>query len=60
MFQKVKIDNKDFDDCYKCLKLDSLNLTKDYCKQELDKFNKYLHKDGTITLKQLRKLTKLK
>lgn len=60
LFQKVKIDNKDFDECYKRLKLDSLNLTKDYCKQELEKFNAYLHKDGTITLKQLRKLTKLK
>lgn len=60
LFQKVKIDNKDFDECYKRLKLDTLNLTKDYCKQELEKFNEYLHKDGTITLKQLRKLTKLK
>lgn len=60
LFQKVKVDNKDFEDCYKSLKLDSLNLSKDYCKTELDKFYEYLHKEGAITLKQLKKLSKLK
>ena len=60
LFQKVYIDKKDFDDCYDKLKLLDLGLSKDYCKQEIAKFYDYLKKDGTVTLKQLRRLSKLK
>lgn len=60
LFQKVKIDNKDFDECYTKLKLNNLDLTKSYCQQELDKFTDYLQKDGTTTLEQIRKLSKKK
>lgn len=60
LFQKVYIDKKDFDVIYDNLKLYDLGLTKSYCKEELDKFYKYLEKDGAITLKQLKKLSKLK
>lgn len=60
LFQKVYIDKKDFDKVYDRLKMYELGLTKEYCKEELDKFYKYLEKDGTTTLKQLRRLSKLK
>lgn len=60
LFQKVKIDKYDFDTIYDELKLYELGLTKEYCKTELDKFYKYLEKDGAITLKQLKRLSKLK
>lgn len=60
MFQKVYIDKKDFDETYDKLKLYELGVSKTYCKQELDKFYEYLKKDGNLTLKQLRKLSKLK
>lgn len=60
LFQKVKIDNKDFDKCYTELRLSSLDLSKAYCKEEIDKFMKYLQKDGTTTLEQLKKLSKKK
>lgn len=60
LFQKVYIDKRDFDEIYDNLKLYELGLTKEYCKKELDKFNEYLKKDGTVTLKQLRRLSKLK
>lgn len=59
LFQKVKIDKKNFDECYESLKLYDLGLTKEYCKEEIDKFNQYLHKEGAITLKQIRKLSKI-
>ena len=60
LFQKVYIDQRDFDETYLHLKLYDLGLTKEYCKEELDRFNKYLQNDGAETLKQLRKLSKLK
>lgn len=60
LFQKVYIDKKDFNDYYDKLKLYELGLTKEYCLNELEKFYKYLEKDGAITLKQLRRLSKLK
>lgn len=60
LFQKVKIDKKDFDDSYENLKLKDLNLTKEYCLKEIDKFYEYLQKDGAFTLKQIRKLSKFK
>lgn len=60
LFQKVKIDKKDFDACYEQLKLRDLDLTKTYCQTEINKFYEYLHKDGSNTLKQIRKLSKLK
>ena len=60
LFQKVKIDKYDFDTIYDELKLYELGLTKEYCKTELNKFYNYLEKDGAITLKQLRRLSKLK
>jgi len=60
LFQKVKIDKKDFDDSYNGLKLNDLNLTKEYCLEEIDKFYEYLQKDGAFTLKQIRKLSKFK
>ena len=60
LFQKVKIDKLDFDTSYDNLKIYELGLTKEYCRNELDTFYKYLEKDGAITLKQLRRLSKLK
>ena len=60
LFQKVYIDNKDFDTYYDKLKLYELGLTKEYCEKEIAKFYEYLKKDGTVTLKQLRRLSKLK
>lgn len=60
LFQKVYIDQRDFDETYLQLKLYDLGLTKEYCRTELDRFNKYLQEDGAETLKQLRKLSKLK
>lgn len=60
LFQKVKIDKKDFDEAYESLKLKDLNLTKEYCLKEIDKFYEYLQKDGAFTLKQIRKLSKFK
>lgn len=58
LFQKVKIDKKDFNTYYEKLRLKDLGLSSSYCQAEIDKFNEYLHKDGNITLKQLRKLGK--
>lgn len=58
LFQKVEIDKKDFDECYSKLKLNNLDLSKIYCKDEISKFHKYLQENGNITLKQLRKLSK--
>ena len=58
LFQKVKIDKKDFNECYEDLKLNSLDLSKTYCQQELDKFTEYLQNNSAITLKQLKKQTK--
>lgn len=60
LFQKVSIDKKDFDESYEKGKLKELGLNKDYCRLEIAKFKKYLEKEGAPTLKQLRKLTKLK
>ena len=60
LFQKVRIDKLDFDEGYDNLKLYELGLTKEYCLKEIDTFYKYLEKDGAITLKQLRRLSKLK
>lgn len=59
LFQKVKIDKKSLDEYYEKLKLHDLGLTKEYCIEELEKFNQYLHKEGAITLKQIRKLSKI-
>lgn len=59
LFQKVKIDKRDFDESYNALKLYDLGLKKAECQLEIDKFYKYLEKDGAITLKQIRKLSKL-
>ena len=58
LFQKVEIDKKDFDECYENLKLSTLGLTKEYCKNEITKFNDNLHKNGNVTLRKLRKLGK--
>ena len=58
LFQKVVIDKKDFDEYYNKLKLSNLDLTKSYCRDELDKFTEYLQENGAITLKQLKKLSK--
>ena len=41
-------------------KATDLNLTKEYCLVEIDKFYEYLQKEGAITLKQIRKLSKFK
>lgn len=59
LFQKVKIDKRDFDESYNALKLNDLGLKKAECQLEIDKFYSYLEKDGAITLKQIRKLSKL-
>lgn len=59
LFQKVMVDKKDFDQAYEALKIKDLGLTKQYCEVELQKFNDFLQKDGAITLKQIRKLSKL-
>ena len=58
LFQKVQIDKRDFDKYYDLSKLAELGLDKEYCRKELDKFSDYLHKEGAITLKQIRKLSK--
>lgn len=60
MFQRVHIDNRDFDDSYESLKLWELGVTKEYCKQELALFSEYLQSSSVDTLKQLKKLQKLK
>lgn len=60
LYQKVYIDRKNFDESYDRLKMYELGLTKEYCTAELDKFNNYLKKEGSETLKQLRRLSKLK
>lgn len=60
MFQKVYIDKRDFDESYDRLKLYELGLSKEYCREELNTFNEYLQKEGSDTLKQLRRLSKLK
>lgn len=60
LFQRVYIDKRDFDQCYDSLKMFELGLTKEYCEKELSKFKEYLEKDGAVTLKQLRRLSKLK
>lgn len=59
LFQKVMVDKRDFDQAYESLKIKDLGLTKQYCETELEKFNDFLQKDGAITLKQIRKLSKL-
>jgi len=58
LFQKVKIDKKDFNEAYSELRINEIGLEKEYCKKELDKFFEYLQKDGSITLKQIKKLSK--
>lgn len=58
LFQKTKIDKKDFDECYSLFRFSELNLSKEYCKLELEKFEKYLTKNGNITLKSMKKLNK--
>lgn len=60
LFQKVNIDKKDFDEYYGHLKMYDLGLSKEYCLKEMEKFKTYLEKEGATTLKQLRKLNKLK
>ena len=60
LFQKVKVDNRDFDESYEQLKMNSLDLSKQYCLDEIEKFNTFLQKDGAITLKQIKKLSKRK
>ena len=58
LFQKVKIDRFDFDNCYAKLKLSTLGLSKEYCLEEIDKFYNYLQKNGNITLKKIKRLGK--
>ena len=58
LFQKVKIDKRNFEVCYNRLKLKDLGLTEEYCLQEIDKFYKYLQKEGSITIKQFKRLPK--
>ena len=60
LFQKVKVDNRDFDKSYEQLKMNSLDLSKQYCLDEIEKFNTFIQKDGAITLKQIKKLSKRK
>ena len=38
LFQKVKVDNRDFDKSYEQLKMNSLDLSKQYCLDEIEKF----------------------
>ena len=59
LFQKVKIDKVNFDKAYEDLRLKDLDLSEEYCKNEIEKFNTYLQKNGSITLKQLKRLSKL-
>lgn len=60
LFQKVVIDKRDFDEYYTKLKLSNLNMSKDYCRKELDKFTDYLINNGAITLKQIKRLSNRK
>ena len=59
LFQKVKIDKVNFDKAYEDLRLKDLDLSEEYCKNDIEKFNTYLQKNGSITLKQLKRLSKL-
>ena len=59
LFQKVKIDKANFDKAYEDLRLKDLDLSEEYCKNEIEKFNKKKKKNGSITLKQLKRLSKL-
>ena len=60
LFQRVYIDEIDFDESYEKLMFHDTGLSKEFCKKELDKFNDYLDKEGTEILKQFKKLSKLK
>lgn len=56
LFQKVIIDKKDFNTCYENSHLAYLDLSPEYCKQEINKFKDLLLKDGNNTLKQIKKI----
>ena len=58
LFQYVKLDKKDFDESYNELKLSNIGLSKDYCLAEINKFSEYIYKNGTITMNQIKKLSK--
>ena len=59
LFQKVMVDKRDFNESYDKLKLSDLDLSRQYCEDEINRFNDFLQKDGAITLKQIKKLSKL-
>ena len=60
LFQKVKIDGKDFEKAHESCQLNELKLSKRYCLDEINKFYKYIQKEGTISVKQIRKPSKSK
>lgn len=59
-FQRIYIDERDFEDSYDALKLWEMGVTKEQCKKEIALFYEYLKNDGADTLKQIKKLQKLK
>lgn len=56
LFQKVYIDNRDFDEYYKKLKIYELGVTKTYCLEEFQKFREYIDKEGVNVIRKLRKV----
>lgn len=58
LFQKVYLDNKDFNKCYEELNIVELGLTQEYCRNELSNFKNLLRDDGSYVLNKIRKLSK--
>lgn len=60
MFQKLYIDQEDFETAYDDLKLWEIGVTKGYAKEELARFKDFVEKNGSNITKKLKKLKKLK
>ena len=58
LFQRVYIDNKDFNEYYEKLNMASLGLTQEMCKEALKHYKELLINDGSTTLTKIRKLSK--
>lgn len=56
LFQKVYIDNRDFDEYYKKLKIYELGVTKTECKEEFELFREHIDKEGVNVIRKLRKV----
>lgn len=58
LFQRVYLDNKDFNEYYEKLNMASLGLTQETCKDELKHFKNLLVNEGSSTLTKIRRLSK--